>query len=397
MRVLKKLLRGFGVLLAIVVVAMVLIERRRSISYMGEVVAPDEDYYTAELVASALESINASSNVSPPYRRDVHSKSHGCVRAEVQVRPDLPEAFRQGVFQSRGQTYRGWLRFSSGNTDVQSDTVRDARGFALKLTGVPGPGLLDLPAEAGTQDFIMINSPVFFIRNVAEYAKFARELADGSRAGYFFGGNSPNVFTWHLRDMYLALRTLKRPPVSLLHTQYHSLTAYKFGPSMNVKYSAKACTQQPVAEVDRRQPDFLREEMRAELQKGPACFDVMVQPQVQGKNMPIEDPTVLWSERDSPFVPVARVTVPQQEFDTPQQNAFCEQLSFSPWHAVPELRPLGGLNRVRKAVYLEDARYRRSATANGGSTPYSPAYEPRGWCMDLSGQPCPDGSPSSDP
>ena len=397
MRVLKRILLGLGVLLAIVIVAMVLIERRRSISFMGEVVAPDEDYYTAELVASAIESINASSNVSPPYRRDVHSKSHGCVRAEVQVRPDLPRAFRQGVFQPPGQTYRGWLRFSSGNTDVQSDTVRDARGFALKLTGVPGPGLLDLPTEAGTQDFIMINSPVFFIRNVADYAKFARELADGSRVGYFFGGNSPNLFSWRLRDMYLALRTLKPPPSSLLHTQYHSLTAYKYGPSMNVKYSAKACTQQPVASVDRRRPDFLREEMRAELQKGPACFDLMVQPQVQGKNMPIEDPTVLWSERDSPFVPVARVTVPQQEFDTPQQNAFCEQLSFSPWHAVPDLRPLGGLNRVRKAVYLEDARYRRSATANGGSTPYSAAHEPRGWCMDLSGQPCPDGSPSSDP
>lgn len=32
----------------------------------------------------------------------------------------------------------------------------------------------------------------FFIRNVAEYAKFTRMLADGSRFGYFFDGYSWN-------------------------------------------------------------------------------------------------------------------------------------------------------------------------------------------------------------
>jgi len=31
------------------------------------------------------------------------------------------------------------------------------------------------------------------------------------------------------------------------------------------------------------------------------CFELLVQPQVAGKNMPVEDPTVVWSEEDSPF------------------------------------------------------------------------------------------------
>jgi hypothetical protein len=128
--------------------------------------------------------------------------------------------------------------------------------------------------------------------------------------------------------------------------------------------------------------------MREELRAGPACFELMVQRQVPGKYMPVEDPTVEWKESESPFELVARVTVPKQEFDTPDQNAFCESLSFSPWHGMPDHRPLGGLNRVRKAVYLEDARYRRSKAASEGLVDYQPLAEPRGWCLDLTGKAC---------
>ena len=157
---------------------------------------------------------------------------------------------------------------------------------------------------------------------------------------------------------------------------------------MNVKVSAAPCTKQPVAKVDRKDPNFLRAEMKAELAKDDACFALMVQPQVRGKNMPVEDPTVEWSERDSPFVTVASITVRKQEFDTERQNEFCENLSFSPWHAVEAHRPIGGLNRLRKAVYLEDARYRRSKTIDGNRNPYLAQAEPKGWCLDLSGATC---------
>ena len=39
-------------------------------------------------------------------------------------------------------------------------------------------------------------------------------------------------------------------------------------------------------------------------------------------------------------------------FDGAAQQAFCENLSFTPWHSLPEHRPIGGIIRVRKAVYL---------------------------------------------
>jgi len=392
-RILRRIAITLVAALTALVIAMVVVERRRASAEMGEVIPADEGAYTAEIIASAIESVNyppAKDRPAPhpPYRRDVHAKAHGCVQAVVDVVKDLAPRLRQGVFAQPGTQYRAWIRFSSGNTWPQPDSTRDARGFALKLMGVPGPKLLEAEATADTQDFVLINSPVFFIRNVQDYARFTRILADGSRLGYFFNQYSWNPLTWRVRELALALKTLKPAPDSLLHTRFFSLSAYKFGPDMNVKVSAAPCTRQPVVKVDRKDPDFLRAEMKAELAKDDACFDLMVQPQVPGRNMPVEDPTVNWSERDSPFVKVATITVRKQEFDTDRQNEFCENLSFSPWHAIEAHRPIGGLNRLRKAVYLEDARYRRSKTIDGSGNPFLAKTEPKGWCLDLSGATC---------
>jgi hypothetical protein len=98
--------------------------------------------------------------------------------------------------------------------------------------------------------------------------------------------------------------------------------------------------------------------MQKHLTQGEACFDFLVQLRKLPTEMPIEDPTIEWSEKDSPFIPVARITIPVQAFTSPEQLAFCENLSFTPWHAILEHRPLGGINRVRKTVYDTSSRVR---------------------------------------
>src|SRR5450759_3453659 len=44
-------------------------------------------------------------------RRDVHSKAHGCVKAEFKVEESLPTHLAQGAFVP-GVTYSAWIRFS---------------------------------------------------------------------------------------------------------------------------------------------------------------------------------------------------------------------------------------------------------------------------------------------
>jgi catalase len=371
---------------------------------MGEYSSPGEDYLTAQIVASALGMVNmsqqymvahplagyppkvaatsgaapstpASNPRSQPYRRDVHSKTHGCIKATFTVLDNLDSRLRYGLFANSSQ-YQAWIRFSSGNEYPQPDSTKDARGMAIKVMGVKGKKLLEsdgLP-PAGTQDFPLMNATQFFIRDINEYAEFTTYLGSGfgarAKYGYFLGGFTPDVRKWHLREMMLAEKTLKAAPDSLLNTQFYSVSAFKLGPQNNVKYSARPCKELAAADVSHSDPNFLRKEMVKRLTAGSACFDFLVQLQISGKNMPVEDTTVEWSPDDSPFIPVARLDIQSQQFE--QNNDLCEGLSFSPWHSLPEHRPIGVMNRTRKAVYLEVSRYRRQM--NG-----VPLCEPKDW------------------
>ena len=61
--------------------------------------------------------------------------------------------------------------------------------------------------------------------------------------------------------------------------------------------------------------DFLKKRLAEALSEEAGCFDFLVQLQVSDKHMPIEDPSVIWSEADSPFVPVARIRDPRAVVD----------------------------------------------------------------------------------
>jgi catalase len=374
---------------------------------MGEYSSADEEYLTSQIVASALQMVdksrqymvshplagyppkgtapgaaqggNAASSSSQPYMRDVHSKTHGLVKATFTVLDNLDPRVRYGIFANptpKSKPYEAWIRFSSGNEYPQPDSTPDARGMAIKVMGVKGEKLLDdygVP-HADTQDFALMNATQFFIRNIEEYNEFTKYLGSGfgfrARYGYFLGGPSLRVSKWHLHEMMLAKRTLKKAPHSLLNTQFYSVSAYKLGSQENVKYSARPCSEARAADVDRSKPNFLREEMQKRLASGTACFDFMVQLQVMGKNMPVEDTTVEWLKKDSPFIPVARIEILKQQFEA--NNDLGENMSFNPWHSLPEHKPIGVMNRIRKAVYLGVSRYRRDM--NG-----VPLCEPLDW------------------
>ena len=347
----------------------------------GEVIEPYEDRYTAAIIASAVDSIVGAQKPGEVHHRDVHAKAHGCVKAEVET-VDVEPRLRFGLFAEK-KTYKAWIRFSSGDTRRQADKVRDARGFALKVMGVPGEKLLPAEKNEETQDFVMINSFNFFVRTLGDYAAFTRALAAGDRFGWFFAFGSLNPTRWHLREMWLALKTLKAAPRSPLDAQYHSLSAYALGQGLFVKYGARPCDGWVGKGGSKSGDDFLRAALKADLLSGEGCFDLLVQPQVAGKNMPVEDTTVLWRETDAAFVKVARVTIPKQDFDTQAQNDFCEALSFTAWHALPAHRPAGAMNRLRQAVYQQISLYRHGKSG-------TPRAEPRGWCLDLTGQTCPE-------
>jgi hypothetical protein len=102
---------------------------------------------------------------------------------------------------------------------------------------------------------------------------------------------------------------------------------------------------------------YLSERLQDHLKREEAAFDFLVQLQTDSRKMPIEDASVEWRERDSPYLPVARIRIPVQSIDAPN-GAACEQMVFNPWHALTDHRPLGDFNRARREIYREMAAFR---------------------------------------
>jgi hypothetical protein len=83
--------------------------------------------------------------------------------------------------------------------------------------------------------------------------------------------------------------------------------------------------------------------------------------------------------------------IPKQEIEPYMKSGFCENLSFTPWHALPEHRPVGGLNRVRQYVYQSISSYRHCKNATVQAEP------PDDGSAVLPGMPCDPNQPVNQP
>jgi len=359
---------------------------------------PHENETVEKIEAVALSKIEFGGRPDDYYERDAHPTPHGCVQAHWTVDPELEARFQHGVLAQPGKRYPAWVRFSNGLR--ADDRQLDVRGMAIKLMGVDGEKLLPEQRHEKTQDFVMINYHTFVVSDVDEFLPFLEYQVDGNPFGYFIGWNP---FKWKLREMRVGLQMLgasfsKQDGPSPLSMSYFSMLPYRLGSDLNIKFSVWPCDPDVVSECvapetgrpENPSSQFLREQLiqgltpRADARAGdtPAArFEFRVQVQEPNRNMPIENASIEWSQRDSPYVRVAELTIAPQRFSTEAQNRFCENLSFTPWHSLPAHEPIGGLNRARRLVYdaISKARHAHNKV---------PRHEPRGFCLRLDGQAC---------
>ncbi len=292
-----------------------------------------------------------------PAKRDAHAKHHGCVKAEFIVETNLPDELKVGIFREP-RTFPTWVRFSNGARESQADAKGDTRGIAIKLLGVEGEKVLEGEKHLQTHDFTLVNHPVFAIRNAQDYLDLFNLRSKGEKQIIWFFLNSPNPLRWRLHEFGITQAIQRKKISNPLAIQYWSMVPYQFG-AVAAKYSVKPTTTTPVS-VDRTSKHYLHEAMVEHLAQQPASFDFLVQLQTDPVKMPIEDPTIAWDEALSPYRKVATLTISPQSFDSVEQMQFCENLTYTPWHALPEHRPLGGINRVRRGVYESLAKLRHT-------------------------------------
>jgi hypothetical protein len=148
-----------------------------------------------------------------------------------------------------------------------------------------------------------------------------------------------------------------------LGARYWSCVPYLLGEGQAMMYSfaprSKVITDIPGVPFGHVPPNYLRDNMVATLAQQDVEFDILVQVQTDPHRMPIENASVRWPEKLSPFVPAATVRIPRQKFNTLAHDAFARRLSMNPWHCLVEHRPLGNQSRARLRMYSQLSRLRQ--------------------------------------
>ncbi len=305
--------------------------------------------------------------------RGVHPKSHGCVEATFEINPDLRKNQRRGLFSTPGKKYKALIRFSNAAVRVAHDLdgfKHGSRGMAIKVLDVePGAKMLQDDHGARNHDFLMINTPAFAFANLRDYLRLTKIIYENNDdPSLFFAPLNPAVpgFTnaqraRTLRSFQVVQEIQSRPVANPLGVRYFSAAPYLFGPKRVMRFSAApASGEEPQLFPADISENYLRNALRDRMKKKKGVvFDFQLQ--VRGKNEPglgIENATTVWDEKKFPFVTYARITIPPQTVADPDKGDACEDLVFTPWHALPSHRPVGSINRLRKKVYIASADHR---------------------------------------
>ena len=363
----------------------------------------DEAKYCAlmsELVKKNMDNLYGGKKKETA-KRDTHAKTHAAIQGTLEIfdfdeaaikeelskHTSLTEAqlsaisLKQGLF-AKPKQYPVWLRFASGAFSVKNDYEGDTRSMAVKVIGVEGERLPQ-SHEFHTQDIIVHNTELFFIRTIKDFHSFFTGVYRAKLSPFLI----PFILLWkmlHPYEISLLDNSFKRFPKTLLIERYWSASAYSLGlksdfdPSqpgrVPVEYPAVikfgftpvSCQpphqplpleSRPESELQRAkasgsEDNYYREDIIQALAKPDAeyCWDFQIQFQTSPE-MSIDDSTIVWNEEESPFFTVGRLTVKHQKIYSPKENDFGEDLSFSPGNGLAVHRPVGAINRLRSIVY----------------------------------------------
>jgi len=325
-----------------------------------EVVAPDEGE-RFERLANALKELQTRAARDGRLGRAAHHKGQLGLEGEFEVLPDLPAEARVALFAAPAK-YRAYVRVSNGSPSYQSDRKPDVRGIAVKVVGVAGKKVIPGMQDAITQDFLLIRSPTTGFRDSRE---FVSVVVGAASPPFGLLKAAAQVGVGRLfRILKRTLASFKIPMVSVATTRYFSAAPIRFG-TYAVHFALTPHARDDAGATPGTGPDYIADELSGRLRAGSVTWDFQVQFFVDDERTPIEDGSVEWKAADAPFLTVARLTLPRQDPDSEAGRALAtriESLSFDPWHALEDLRPLGDLMRARNVAY-------RVSTAARGAAP----------------------------
>ncbi len=305
-----------------------------------EAIAANEDAIH-ERQAAEIRKAHAVKNERYGKGRFLHRKPILSAEAQFRVHDTLPDFARFGIFASPG-ILPAFVRLSNGAFDIQANTKPDIRGFAFRVTGISGPS--SLSGTTDHQDFLLINHDIFASRTSDDFMEIVRVSAKGKEPGLLWFLLRRYGLSAGLKRLKLLIATLSRPFPGFNAERFSTGVPIAVGP-----YAAKLRIT-PNAPKERGTSD-IADDIARQLAMSPVSYDVALQFFVDETTTPIEDPTVLWPEKQSPFVSVATLTLTKACSDL-------ETMMFDPWGGLLDHRPLGEIMRSRKKAYFTSQKAR---------------------------------------
>lgn len=335
----------------------------------------------------AIDAIIAAAPGHTPGTRPIHAPGIG-VTGHFQA-SDVARLFSDAVHFS-GRPVPATVRFSNGTGSVEEpDSAPLVRGMAVRFhLGGPSTGEGGLPHEGEATDMVCMTLPVFFTRTVDDFMDFldsvrqtpvrptprwptrwwnsvagglrlqpgpSRPPHAGEAGALEFANRYPPA-----RQSIVALTALSVPQ-SYATCTYHAVHAFVL--TAGDRITAVRFRWEPVAGVRSAatgtEGDFLRQELRDRLSRGPAEFVLRMQVGEQGDDT--SDPTKPWPEARRRVV-MGHLRLEAVAGDQIGEN---ERMTFDPTRLVPGI----GLSddailRSRHEVY-ERSSARRQALSPG--------------------------------
>jgi catalase len=330
-----------------------------------EIVVPGENE-SFERVAALLRELQVGYAGGHPPARALHAKANAGLFAEVRVAADVPEPLRVGIF-AKPATFKAYARYSNGSAKREHDKKGDVRALSVKILGVPGKKLIPGLEDKTTHDLLLVRTPTSPARTADEFG--ALVYAAQKPSALLFRLIRKVGFIRAFQIIKQAAPGARAPLMPLASTTYYSMLPLQWG-AHAVKLSLSPHDPRPATLPPRTSPTALGDELTARLADRDVVYDLRAQMFVDETSTPIEDATVEWKESVAPPQKIAELVLPKQDCKSArgiEVAAFIETLSFDPWHAPVEFRPLGQLMRARNVAYRVSTMERKAAPEPDGS------------------------------
>jgi hypothetical protein len=320
-----------------------------------------EQAYAEEIVKHVLTmQANAATAQHRPLCRGTHAKG-SCVLAELEVfgavegrDRALSARLAKGIFAAPG-IYPAIVRFGNSDPQVNTDRRGDIRSlsFSVDLTrdGVAVSGF-----GVDRQDFSMQSASTLPINDARAFLATMKVLTASNPV--------KGLLSLSFRDQRRVVRAIslaklqaRQPFKSYQQLRYWSTVPFRHGPVDVVKQSAIPSPANPAHPLVRRNPNALQDELARHVENDPtmSSFEIGLQfletagMTYAGKRRDasfwVENASIEWNERESPFHTVGRLTLQSHSSLSPaaSNSAYIDVTQNS----TSESAPVGSINRAR--------------------------------------------------